>query len=475
MATSKKSTASKKTSKSSSKTTYKKVAKSAVKAAKKSPVAAIIIVVVLIALAIGGFFAYKGYLANNPKIDFALIGSNAYSIGLNTTYKEKGVKATYNGEDVSGKVTISYFEGNEKTPVEKISTDVEKTFYVDYTLKYEKADKKLERIITVTDTASISINFLELGNKYTGDSVYIKAGETDILIDAGSRGGSSEAIASYLNQPGRVEDGTLEYVIATHAHQDHIAGFVGTKASPGIFKRYKCETIIDFARTGASSGVYNDYVAERDAEVKDDGAKHFTALECWNSSKEGAQRTYELAPGINMDILYQKYYETDTNDENNYSVCVLISQGENNYLFTGDLEKEGESSLVDSNSLPEVTLFKGAHHGSYTANTDKLLNAIKPQVVCVCCCAGSDEYTKEPLNMFPAQDAINRLGKWTDKIYVTTIVDDSEKGYKSMNGNIQCTSIKGNGLVDFTVHGSNNDTILKETNWFKNNRTWPTA
>ena len=31
------------------------------------------------------------------------------------------------------------------------------------------------------------IHFLELGNKYSGDSIYIKAGENDILIDAGSR------------------------------------------------------------------------------------------------------------------------------------------------------------------------------------------------------------------------------------------------------------------------------------------------
>ena len=36
-------------------------------------------------------------------------------------------------------------------------------------------------------SGDLSIHFMELGNEYAGDSIYIKAGETDILIDAGSR------------------------------------------------------------------------------------------------------------------------------------------------------------------------------------------------------------------------------------------------------------------------------------------------
>ena len=172
-----------------------------------------------------------------------------------------------------------------------------------------------------------------------------------------------------------------------------------------------------------------------------------------------------------MEILYQKFYENTTSDENDYSVCVMFNQGDNHYLFTGDLEKDGEKSLVESNTLPKVQLFKGAHHGSYTANTDELLSVIKPEVVCICCCAGSTEYTTNPDNTFPAQAAINRLGKYTEKIYVTTVYDE-EKKYKSLNGIITFNSPNGK---DYTVTGSNNSTILKDTEWFKANRTWPSA
>lgn len=313
-------------------------------------------------------------------------------------------------------------------------------------------------------TDELSIHFLELGNKYTGDCTLIKAGNTEILIDAGSRQNSAAAIVPYIQQ--YCTDGVLEYVIATHAHQDHIAGFVGTKAAPGIFDSFECGTIIDFALTNATSSIYKSYVEKRDAEVAA-GAVHYTALECWNN-ENGAQRTYEIAEGITMNILYNIFYEQKTSDENDYSVCMLLSQGNNHYLFTGDLEKDGEAALVKNNELPKCKLFKGGHHGSYTANTEALLSVIRPEIVCVCCCCGSDEYTSNVENMFPSQAFVDRVAPYTDKIYVTTIVSDNDKGYESMNGNIVVSSDGG----EVRVTCSNNDIIFKDTEWFKKNRTW---
>ena len=319
--------------------------------------------------------------------------------------------------------------------------------------------------VTEIENPDISIYFLELGNEYTGDSTYIKAGDVDILIDAGSRNASAGTISSFVDE--YCTDGKLEYVIATHAHQDHIAGFVGTNSVPGIFEKYECENIIDFNLHNTTSKVYNDYITKRDAEIAS-GAKHFTALDCWNQTN-GGKRKYQLTERVEMEILYQDFYEKESDDENNYSVCVMFNNMDNHYLFTGDLEKAGEKSLVAKNTLPQVQLFKGAHHGSYTANTLDLLNVIKPEVVCICCCAGSDEYTTNPANMFPAQAAIDRLGLFTDKIYVTTVVDDKNK-YKSLNGNILFASDGSK----YAINGSASDTILKDTEWFKANRTWPT-
>ena len=56
--------------------------------------------------------------------------------------------------------------------------------------------------------------------------------------------------------------------------------------------------------TDKTTKTYNRYCLERDAEVQN-GAKHYTALECYNN-QNGAKREYELSSdgSIKMEILY---------------------------------------------------------------------------------------------------------------------------------------------------------------------------
>ena len=178
----------------------------------------------------------------------------------------------------------------------------------------------------VLEEGDLSFHFLTLGNRFTGDSTYVKIGDVDILIDAGSRQNSGETIVNYVRK--YCTDGKLEYVIATHAHQDHIAGFVGLSGKENPLTAFDVGTIIDFSRTNYTeeSDLYMKYCAARDAAVSE-GAKHYTALECWNN-QNGAQRSYTLSDGVTMDILYNYYYENSTSDENNYSVCVMFNSGE---------------------------------------------------------------------------------------------------------------------------------------------------
>ncbi len=345
-----------------------------------------------------------------------------------------------------------------------------------YFLVYKK--KQIPPPAFATD--EVSVHFLELGNKYVGDCTLIKIGDTEVLIDAGSRQDSATTLINYINR--YCTDGKLDYVVATHAHEDHIGAFYSTALRKGIFDSFECGTIIDFSMTkkeNKPTTVYGKYVAAREAQVEA-GAVHYTALQCWNET-DGAKRTYALAENVTMSVLYQKYYEEleSGSDENNYSVCILITQGTYNYLFTGDLEAEGEASLVESNDLPQCKLYKGGHHGSQTSSSEELLSVIKPETVCICTCAGTPEYPSnadnfKAENAFPSQATVDRLAKYTDKIYVTSLATDivlqPKKSWNvvSMNGDIV---VRSNG-IDFSVTGSNNSTILKETAWFKENRRW---
>lgn len=330
--------------------------------------------------------------------------------------------------------------------------------------------------IKVYTVGAISFHFLELGNQNTGDCTYIKAGNVDILIDAGSRYSSLPVITSYINK--HVTDNKLEYVIVTHAHKDHYAGFATNSETDSIFDMYEIGVIIDFAQTTTeklSEDMYINYQREL-REAVERGAKHYTALDCINKTN-GATNVYNITKDVTMEILNQKYYSQASSNENNHSVCTLFSHGEKHFLFTGDLEKSGEESLVKLNDLPKCELFKAGHHGSITSSNECLLEVIQPKICCVCCCAGNYEYASKSENTFPSQDFVNRISAYTTKVYVTTLGKIKENGsggyvsdgFESMNGNICVTSTSSSTLVEC----SHNNTLLKDTAWFKANRTCP--
>ena len=336
-------------------------------------------------------------------------------------------------------------------------------------------------------SADLSIHFIAPSVKASGDCSLIKVGDTEVLIDAGPTQSNAAAIKEYVNE--YCTDGILEYVIVTHGDADHISGMVGTSENgkyDGILYSYEIGTLIQFDRTNLKTvtdsgnptlyGRYTTAVSYAQAQ----GAAVYTASQCWYE-KDGAKKTYYLdeSSKISLNILYNTFYEEDSKDENNYSVCMLLSQeidGEESkhYLFTGDLEAEGEEELVKNNALPEVELYKAGHHGSKTSSNDCLLKVIKPKYVAVCCCAGYNQYGAAPENVFPTQAFVDRISKYTDKIYVTIMCDEATEGYRDMNGDVVFYYGKSQDdeVAALKLWCSNNSLILKDTEWFQKNRVW---
>ena len=212
------------------------------------------------------------------------------------------------------------------------------------------------------------IHFLELGNTDAGDSVFIKAGDNDILIDAGSTQSSATTIEEYIDN--YCLDGKLEYVISTHGHMDHIAGMVGNTSTNlnkyknkkgesvsfadkdgtdvsanGILSYYDIDIIIDFGdKTNSTAAIVQNYNCALNYAVGK-GAKHYSAGECFNN-ENGAKRTYSLGDDMSFDILYNYYYFNTGSDENDYSVCTMFNYKNYHFILTGDLEENGEERLV---------------------------------------------------------------------------------------------------------------------------------
>ncbi len=329
-------------------------------------------------------------------------------------------------------------------------------------------------------SADLSIHFIAPAVKASGDSALIKVGNTEVLIDAGPNKSNTAEIADYLEA--YCTDGVLEYVIATHSDSDHIAGFVGASSGGkrnGILYTYRVGTLITFDQVTEETALYNDY-CEAIEYAKEQGTAVYTGLQCWNGA-DGAKRTYYLdeAQTISMNILYNYYYEHVSPDNNNHSVCMLLSQslGEaesKHYLFTGDLEEDGEIRLVENNDLPKVELYKAGHHGSKTSSTNALLEVIQPKYVAVCCCAGYNQYGAAEENIFPTQAFCDRIGAYTDKVYVTIMWDEATDGFAPMNGDIVFYYGKSESEAEKSLKlwCSNNSTVLKDTEWFQKNRTW---
>lgn len=418
---------------------------------------------VLLVLGFGIGYIVEGIIIN-PKVDFKLNGKSEVNVAQYKEYNEQGATLTIDDVDYSKDIKVKYYLDDEE--ILNIDTTNLVTYYAIYQFNGNDYNYNLTltRKINVVLCDEIEFHFLMLGNEYAGDCVYIKAGETDILIDAGSRTSSAPTIIDYVDD--YCLDKKLEYVIATHADQDHIAAFSSTNDITGIFDYYEVETIIDFGQTDKETNVYKNYVQKRNEEVKN-GAVHYKANELFGDDKKHSN-IFEIAIGIQMTILEHDYYFNKHEDENNYSVVTLFTQLDNNYLLTGDLEEDGEKSLIEKNpSLPEVKLYKAGHHGSKTSSNDFFMEKIKPEIVTISCVAGTDEYTSVKNNQFPTQKMIDNIKPYTDLIYVTSVTDGAGS-FKAMNGNIVVSSDGGS----LEIICSNNNKILKDTDWFKENRVW---
>ena len=437
------------------------------------------ILISIIALVIGILVGYVFANFYNPNnLEFYLNGKTSVNVGIGSTYTEEGVVCNFKGTDYSDDVEITYYN-DDKTICDKIITDSLDTYYVEYKIDTGKITSTLVRVVNIVEMEDLEINFMMLGNKYAGDSIYIKAGDIDILVDAGSRKSSASTLREYMtdsesNLHSYVSDNKLEYVIATHADRDHIAAFVGNKnkdgSRDGILSTFEIDTIIEFPKTEGSD-LYDEYREIVD-NLEKEGTKVYTALECYNN-ENGARRLIELAAGIELEILYNYYYEHETSNENNNSVCFMLRRGEEQFLFTGDLENEGkaEEYLVENNKLGEVYLYKLGHHGSKTSSSEALLSEIKPQVAVVTCAAFVKEYNVSSTdNLFPTKAAIDNLVDigTVKHLYVPVMVSDNDAGYEPANGNIVVYS-NANGTGVRCSH-SNED--FYNFDIFKQFRSW---
>ena len=115
-----------------------------------------------------------------------------------------------------------------------------------------------------------------------------------------------------------------------------------------------------------------------------------------------------------------KDYGDNTND---YSLAFRLTFGDTSFLFTGDAEKAAEQDMLASGLTVQSDVFKAAHHGADTANTEDFLTAVHP-TYCVISCGEGNSYGH------PRAGVLNQLRAMGVKVFRTdeqgTIVATSD-------------------------------------------------
>lgn len=216
----------------------------------------------------------------------------------------------------------------------------------------------------------VSVHFIDVGQ---GDSELIQIPKHDgffnILIDAGTNS-SADELVDYLKSRGI---DTLDVVIATHPHADHIGGM--TK----IINNFKI------------SNFYMPLVAESQTPTTKTYEKMLDALIDKDvSTHEIYAGTYiDLPVGTKLQVL-SPIRDKNYDNLNNYSAVLRFSHGKNTFLFTGDAEKEAEKLMLENlTDSISSTVLKVGHHGSSTSTTKDFLQAVSPSFAVISCELGN--------------------------------------------------------------------------------------
>ena len=201
-------------------------------------------------------------------------------------------------------------------------------------------------------SGTAEVHFIDVGQ---GDCALIRTGTASILIDSGEYEQYS-TVSRYLKRQGIT---SLDYIVVSHPHTDHM----------GCMYR-----IVD--SFGARALIMPDV-----KELEPDIPLYRRLMD--SVGRQGIPVMYaeagtslELGENCRLEILSPTaQYE----DLNNMSVTVRFVYGNVRFLFTGDIERDAESDILESGQDISADVLKVPHHGSGTSSTKIFVQAVSPR------------------------------------------------------------------------------------------------
>ncbi|MGE5392931.1 MAG: ComEC/Rec2 family competence protein [Candidatus Saccharibacteria bacterium] len=208
----------------------------------------------------------------------------------------------------------------------------------------------------------LHVSFYDVGQ---GDAALVRTFEgNQILID----GGPSDAILSRLGSDLPFYDRSIEAVILTHPHADHLSGLVD------VLRRYRVRRILMPEFKDADSAAFREFLGTAQEKrvpivflktgerVYLDDATVFDVLSP-QGSVLGAVTDQSSGEGKGV---------------NDGSLVGRLSFGQTRFLFEADAGANVESSLAGRYDL-QADVLKVAHHGSAYASSSGFLAQVRPR------------------------------------------------------------------------------------------------
>lgn len=193
----------------------------------------------------------------------------------------------------------------------------------------------------------LEVHFLDVGQ---ADCALVLCDGKSLLIDGGNSDDSS-LLYSYLRNHGV---NYLDYIIATHPHEDHVGGITGA---------------LSYAKAGVCF-----------SPVSEDDNPYFIRL-AEKLGQMGVPITVP-SPGYSFSLGDAKITFLGplekSNDVNEISLVCRLVYGDISFLFTGDAGDSSEKLLLEGGQELESTVLKVGHHGSAGSSSYTFLREVNP-------------------------------------------------------------------------------------------------